>query len=110
MRCPRCDSPRNRVVDTRASRGGRAVRRRRECEECEARFTTYEFVEERPVEVLKADGGPETFDRSKLTRSMMAAAAKRPISAAEVDQMVEEIEDDLSREAGVEVSSARILT
>ncbi len=108
MRCPQCDSPRNRVVDTRASRGGRAVRRRRECESCDARFTTYEFVEERPIQVLKADGSAEAFDRSKLTRSMMAATTKRPVSADQVDALVEEIEDDLSREAGVEIGSGRI--
>lgn len=108
MRCPRCDSTRNRVVDTRASRGGRAVRRRRECEACDARFTTYESAEERPVQVLKADGSAEPFERTKLTRSIMAATAKRPVSAAQVDTLVEEIEDDLSREAGVEVGSGRI--
>ncbi len=108
MRCPRCDSTRNRVVDTRASKGGRAVRRRRECEACDSRFTTYEFVEERPVQVLKADGSTEAFERSKLTRSMMAAVTKRPVSADQVDSLVEEIEDDLSKEAGVEVGSGRI--
>jgi len=108
MRCPRCDETANRVVDTRASRGGRAVRRRRECEACGARFTTYEYVEERPVHVLKRGGASELFEREKLLRSMVAASGKRPISAAELDRIVEEIEDDLSREVGVEVPTERL--
>jgi transcriptional repressor NrdR len=108
MRCPECHSTQTRVVDTRTSRGGRAVRRRRECETCSSRFTTYEFVEERPIRVLKASGDSEEYDRSKLVRSLMAACAKRPISASEVDELVEEIEESLSRLAGVEVSSVRL--
>ena len=108
MRCPQCDATRNRVVDTRTSRGGRAVRRRRECEACGKRFTTYEFVEERPIQVLKRGGDAEPYDRAKLLRSVGAACAKRPLSAEEIDGLVEEIEDELSRSAGVEVSSARL--
>lgn len=108
MRCPKCDGTRNRVVDTRTSRGGRAVRRRRECEGCGRRFTTYEYVEERPVQVLKRGGDAEEFDRSKLLRSLTAACAKRPFSAEEIDQIVEDIEDEMSRKAGVEVPSARL--
>lgn len=108
MRCPRCDETSNRVVDTRASRGGRAVRRRRECESCGARFTTYEFVEERPIQVLKRGGNSEPFDRQKLLASLTAASGKRPLSAAALDGIVEQIEDDLSREVGVEIPTSRI--
>ena len=61
MRCPECDAKENRVVDTRTSRGGRAVRRRRQCGVCGARFTTYEYVEERPVQVLKRDGSTQAL-------------------------------------------------
>ncbi len=108
MRCPRCNSSDNRVVDTRTSRGGRAVRRRRECISCEERFTTYEYVEERPVQVLKRNGSSEDFDRSKLLRAVKTACAKRPVSMAAIETVVDEIEDELSRQAGVEVESAVI--
>ena len=108
MRCPECDATENRVVDTRASRGGRAVRRRRECVVCGARFTTYEYVEERPIQVLKRSGAVEPFDRSKLLESVRVACAKRPVSASQMEQLVDRVEDDLSREAGVEVPSVRL--
>ena len=105
MRCPQCDSSENRVVDTRTSRGGRAVRRRRECTECESRFTTYEYIEERPVQVLKRGGGSEGFDRTKLARSVQTACARRPVSLSQVESIVDQVEDVLSRQAGVEVAS-----
>lgn len=108
MRCPECDAPDNRVVDTRTSREGRAVRRRRECTACGGRFTTYEYVEARPLQVLKRDGSAEDFDRSKLLRSVQIAAAKRPVSASAIDELVDEIEDQLSSQAGVEIPSSRI--
>ena len=108
MRCPNCDATDNRVVDTRTSKGGRAVRRRRECSVCETRFTTYEVVEDRPIQVLKRSGAAEDFDRGKLLRSMKVACAKRPVSASEIEGAIDQIEEDLSREAGVEMGSARI--
>ena len=108
MRCPNCDATGNRVVDTRTSKGGRVVRRRRECSVCETRFTTYEVIEERPIQVLKRSGAAEDFDRGKLIRSMKVACAKRPVSASDVEAAVERIEEDLSREAGMEIESARI--
>ena len=108
MRCPECDATDNRVVDTRTSRGGRAVRRRRECSVCSARFTTYEYVEERPLQVLKRDGSAEEFDRDKLRRSLVIACAKRPVSASRIEAIANAIEDTLSRDAGVEVESAGI--
>ena len=108
MRCPQCDATENRVVDTRASRGGRAVRRRRECTVCEARFTTYEYIEERPLQVLKRSGAIEDFDRGKLLSSVKVACAKRPVSAAEMEALIDAIEDELSREEGVEVPSVRL--
>lgn len=96
------------MVDTRASRGGRAVRRRRECTVCGERFTTYEYVEERPVQVLKRSGAIEDFDRAKLLKSVKVACAKRPVSAVEMEALVDDVEDVLSREAGVEVPSVRL--
>ena len=92
MRCPQCDATENRVVDTRSSRGGRAVRRRRQCTVCDARFTTYEYVEERPIQVLKRSGAVEDFDRSKLVASVKVACAKRPVSASEMEALVDDIE------------------
>lgn len=108
MRCPECDATDNRVVDTRASRGGRAVRRRRECLVCGSRFTTYEYVEARPIQVLKRSGSVEDFDRSKLLASVKTACAKRPVSASEMERLVDEIGDALSRYAGVEVPSSKL--
>lgn len=108
MRCPECDATENRVVDTRTSRGGRAVRRRRECLVCETRFTTYEYVEERPIQILKQDGSAEEFDRAKLLTSLKLACAKRPVSPGRMEQIAETIEDLISREAGVEIPSERI--
>ena len=108
MRCPECDATDNRVVDTRASRGGRAVRRRRECTVCGTRFTTYEYVEERPIQVLKRSGNVEDFDRNKLLASVHTACAKRPVSASAMDALVDEIEDALSRHAGLEVPSVKL--
>ena len=108
MRCPNCDATDNRVVDTRTSKGGRAVRRRRECGVCETRFTTYEIVEERAIQVLKRTGAAEDFDRAKLLRSLKVACAKRPVSPAQIEAAVDRIVEELSTEAGVEVDSARI--
>lgn len=108
MRCPNCDSTTNRVVDTRASRGGRAVRRRRECSDCSERFTTYEYVEERTTRVLKAAGHAEDFDRGKLIRSISAACVKRPVSDAEIDALAEDIQETLATTAGLEVSTRRL--
>jgi transcriptional repressor NrdR len=108
MRCPECDAPENRVVDTRTSRRGRAVRRRRQCAVCGARFTTYEYVEERPVQVLKRSGSAEEFDREKLLRGIRIACAKRPVSASEIEAIVDALEDELSSQVGLEVSSTYI--
>jgi transcriptional repressor NrdR len=94
------------VVDTRTSRGGRAVRRRRECLECGERFTTYEYVEVRPIQVLKRDGSAEEFDREKLLKSLRIACAKRPVSASQVEALADRVEDEISRIAGVEVPSS----
>jgi len=108
MRCPECDATENRVVDTRASRGGRAVRRRRECSVCGARFTTYEYVEERAIQVLKRSGAVEDFDRGKLLSSVKIACAKRPVSASAMEELVDRVEDELSKGASLEVPSVRL--
>ena len=84
------------------------MRRRRECTVCGSRFTTYEYVEERPIQVLKRSGAVEEFDRGKLLGSVRVACAKRPVSASQMEQLVDAIEDELSREAGVEIPTVRL--
>ena len=105
MRCPLCEYGSTKVVDTRAARGGRAVRRRRECLRCGGRFTTYENVEQRPLQVLKRDGSAEDFQRDKLRASIATACTKRPVSPSEVEALVDRIEDGVSGSAGVEIST-----
>jgi transcriptional repressor NrdR len=95
----------DRVVDSRTGREGRAVRRRRECLGCGRRFTTYEYIEEWPVQVVKRDGSIEPYDRRKLLRSIQVACAKRPIGPNEVEAMVADIERTLDRNDTVEVGS-----
>lgn len=108
MRCPDCDDQNSRVVDSRLSRGGRAVRRRRECGSCGHRFTTYEHVEREPLTVRKADGSSEPYERSKLFRSIQIACAKRPVSRDEVESLVDDVEEDLEAADEREVESQRI--
>jgi transcriptional repressor NrdR len=95
----------DRVVDSRASREGRAVRRRRECLECGRRYTTYEYIEERPLQVVKRNGEIEPYDRRKLITSIEVASAKRPIAATDIDEIVEEIERTLDQSDATEVGS-----
>ena len=108
MRCPFCHHTDDRVVDSRSVREGRAVRRRRECLKCERRFTTYEYIEERPLQVLKRDGEREPFDRRKLLMSIQIATAKRPVSNAAIERIVEEIERELDRRESGEAESQEI--
>src|SRR5688572_19606847 len=108
MRCPYCHATEDRVVDSRTSREGRAVRRRRECLACQRRFTTYEYVEERALQVLKQDGSSEPYDRKKLLRAVRLPCVKRPISMAEIESIVDEIEDELARGGREEVESKQI--
>lgn len=108
MRCPTCDSTESRVVDSRVSRGGRAIRRRRECTECGHRFTTYERIEREPLTVRKADGSSEPYERGKLLRSIQIACAKRPVSRDEIEDMVDEVETKLEATDRREVDSQRI--
>lgn len=96
------------MVDSRTSREGRAVRRRRECLRCQRRFTTYEYIEERTLQVVKRDGETEPFEHRKLLHSIEVASAKRPITPAEIETIVEDIERELDRRETSEVSSSDI--
>lgn len=108
MRCPSCDHSEHRVVDSRSSRGGRAIRRRRECLECTHRFTTYEVIEKEPFTILKSDGTVEMYDRHKLLKSIGIACAKRPVTATEVDAAVDRVEEALDSLDSREVTSEKL--
>jgi transcriptional repressor NrdR len=105
MRCPYCGNPDTKVVDSRPTEEGQAIRRRRECESCEKRFTTYETVEEIPLMVIKKDGSRETFDRNKLTNGIIKACEKRPVAMADIDKIVTDIENGLSNMMKKEMES-----
>jgi len=108
VQCPTCAHPEDRVVDSRASRGGRATRRRRECLSCGHRFTTYEQIEEEPLLVQKKGGGTEPYDRAKLLGSIRVACAKRPVSNVEIEALVDEVEARLSETDLSEVHSLEL--
>ncbi len=93
MRCPHCESNEDKVVESRTLADGTAIRRRRECLSCGYRYTSYERVEERPLMVVKSQGGREPFDRDKLERGVLQAIRKRPVTANQVSDMLADIED-----------------
>jgi transcriptional repressor NrdR len=108
MRCPFCHGIEDRVVDSRTSQEGRAVRRRRECVGCGKRFTTYEYVEARALLIVKRDGSSEPFDRQKVLKSIQLPCAKRPITGSEIELMVSAVEDGLARLNSDEIRSDKI--
>jgi len=108
MKCPFCGHQEDKVVDSRGSSEGIAIRRRRECLACGKRFTTYEHVEEQRLMVIKKDGRREPFDRQKLLSGLLKACEKRPIGMDQLEQLVEELERDLSRSFDREVPSREI--
>ena len=91
MRCPYCGNRKDGVIDSRVSKNGSSVRRRRECLKCGRRFTTYEYVEKTPLMVIKKDGRREPFSREKLMNGIVVACEKRPVSMARVEKLVEDI-------------------
>jgi transcriptional repressor NrdR len=95
----------DRVVDSRSSREGGSIRRRRECLQCGRRFTTYESVEERQLQVVKRDGTVENYDRRKLLRSLRLACVKRPITPAEIDAIAIDIEEQIARQNKEEIAT-----
>ena len=107
MRCPKCGSRDDKVIDSRQSRDGSSIRRRRECLKCKYRYTTYEEIERSDLRVVKRDRTHELFDRRKLVSSLAKAFEKRSISLVTLEEMVEEIIHDLET-SGREVQSAAI--
>jgi transcriptional repressor NrdR len=105
MKCPFCANAENKVIDSRISKDGKAIRRRRECLGCGRRFTTYEFVEDILPMVVKKDGRREAFDRMKIRNGVMKACEKRPISMEAMEKIVENVEQACQEFQGEEIPS-----
>ncbi|MGA2114531.1 MAG: transcriptional regulator NrdR [Bryobacteraceae bacterium] len=108
MKCPFCDHLHDKVVDSRESKEGDAVRRRRECLACERRFTTYERIDEVPYMVIKKDGRREKFDRQKVLGGLLKACEKRPVSMARLSELVNRVESRVSDSPDREISTIDI--
>lgn len=105
MKCPFCDNHDTKVIDSRPTEDGHAIRRRRGCDKCNKRFTTYEKVEESILMVVKKDGKRQAFDRSKVLNGIAKACEKRPVSLSAMEAMVDEIERQLNNRMEKEVDS-----
>jgi transcriptional repressor NrdR len=108
MKCPFCDDLENRVVDSRLTKEGGEIRRRRECFRCKRRFTTYERIEETMPLIVKKDGRRETYDRAKIVAGLQRACEKRPVSVAAIDAIADAIETSLMERGEKEVPSSVI--
>jgi transcriptional repressor NrdR len=105
MKCPHCGHEEDKVVDSRPSQDGRAIRRRRECLGCNERFTTYEYVEQSTLTVIKSDNRREPFDRSKLLQGLKLACNKRPVSAKQVENLADQVEGEINNRSKSEILS-----
>ncbi len=108
MKCPFCNHIEDKVVDSRESREGDAIRRRRECLACERRFTTYERIDEVPYMVIKKDGRREKFDRQKVLSGLLKACEKRPVSMGRLAELVDRVEGKVTDSADREISTIEI--
>ena len=108
MKCPYCGEIDSKVIDSRPADDGERIRRRRECLVCQKRFTTYEIVETVPLMVVKKDKSREAFNRQKLLNGMMRACEKRPVSAAQMDKLVEEVVREVNNTLEQEVTSTYV--
>ncbi len=108
MKCPFCGHPDSKVIDSRPTDDGTCIRRRRECIDCGKRFTTYEQLEIFPLLVIKKDGRRETFDRSKIINGVTKACQKRPVSAASIEKLVNDIEQNVRSSMEREVTTERL--
>ncbi len=108
MKCPFCGEINNKVIDSRLSKNGDVIRRRRECIECRRRFTTYEHIEEIPIMIIKKDGRREVFNREKVRSGIQKACEKRDISMDVIDEFVDELERDLREIGKKEIPSREI--
>ena len=108
MQCPSCQNTDSRVLESRAADAGRSVRRRRECLNCDFRFTTYERVETVPISVVKRNGAKETFSRSKLLNGLIRACEKTTVNSQKVEFIIDDIEMKLQQRSSRDVSSSEI--
>jgi transcriptional repressor NrdR len=108
MKCPFCNHIEDKVVDSRESREGDAIRRRRQCLGCERRFTTYERIDEVPYMVIKKDGRREKFDRQKVLAGLLKACEKRPVSMGRLAELVDQVEAKVTDSADREISTIEI--
>jgi transcriptional repressor NrdR len=108
MKCPFCNHSESKVIDSRESKKGLSIRRRRECISCKKRFTTYEKIEEIPYMVVKKDGSRQPFDSQKLLRGLLKACEKRPIPVRKLEEIVEEIENKVQERADKELKASEI--
>ena len=108
MRCPKCGCIEDKVIDSRSSKEGAIIRRRRECDECKSRFTTYEQIEHKRLMVVKRDGRREDFSREKLISGISKACQKRPISQQAIEDLTQHVYDLISEEYSEEVPGMAI--
>ncbi|HZM16026.1 MAG TPA: transcriptional regulator NrdR [Candidatus Krumholzibacteria bacterium] len=108
MRCPACGHEDDKVVDSRSVRDGMGVRRRRECTGCHQRYTTYEFIEQTPVLVIKKDGQRQAYERDRILTGLVKACEKRPISRQQLEELVDEVERVLLADGRSEIPSREI--
>jgi transcriptional repressor NrdR len=108
VRCPFCSHENSQVKDSRPTEDGASIRRRRQCEECSARFTTFERVQLRDLTVVKGGGRREPFDRTKLERSIAIACRKRPVPPERIDRLVSSLQRQIETSGDSEIASARI--
>ncbi len=108
MKCPFCGYDDSKVLDTRPTDEGNTIRRRRECLKCQKRFTTYEKIEQSPIMVIKKDGNRQAFDREKIIRGMIKSCEKRPVSAADIEEAVNNIEKKIENTMKKEISSLEV--
>ena len=108
MRCPFCAHENSQVKDSRPTEDGSAIRRRRQCEDCGARFTTFERVQLRELVVVKSEDRRESFDRGKLERSIAIAARKRPVTGEQIERLVSSIQRQLETSGESEIVAARV--
>lgn len=108
MKCPFCGNDEDRVIDSRPAEEGLAIRRRRECISCSARFTTYEKIENLPLVVIKKDGTRQPFDSNKLVSGLLKACEKRPVSIDQIESLVHSIEEQVQSSLKREISSMEI--
>ncbi len=108
MRCPKCTSIEDKVIDSRISKEGSSIRRRRECLECGHRYSTTEFIVREGIVVIKRDGRREDFDREKLVRAARAACQKRPVDAEQIGMLVEDVIDALEAQYDSDIPSRAI--